>query len=69
MTNEEKIKRIDWKEKIVAVEDKIKSMSRKELAEFILNPEMPYCKGRDCPDDLSCEGCVIEWLGQEAEND
>lgn len=47
-------------------EEKIKSMSKEELAEFLiqidLGPE-PYCH-RPCAE--RCEDCVVEWLGEEA---
>ncbi len=46
--------------------EKIKNMSREELAKFLMQIDLgptPYC-GRECAE--RCEGCAIEWLGEEA---
>lgn len=47
-------------------EEKIKSMSREELAKYLLGQKLPYCAGRDCPEDHECINCVLEWLAEEA---
>ena len=50
-------------------EEKIKSMTREELAKYLLGQKQPYCAERNCPDDHNCDSCVLEWLDEEARND
>lgn len=53
-------------ERAMTNEEKIRTMRREELAEFLIQIDLgptPYC-GRKCAE--RCEGCVIEWLGEEA---
>lgn len=48
-------------------EEKIKSMSREELAKYLLvELKYPYCAERNCPEDHDCTACIMDWLGEEA---
>ena len=50
-------------------EEKIKSMTREELAELMLMNCYPYCDTTipDCPKGHNCYKCAFEWLGEKAE--
>lgn len=49
-------------------EEKIRKMSREELAEFILGKRYPYCSGaHNCTKNYDCHGCAFDWPGEDVE--
>ena len=55
----------DCENKIVTNADKIRAMTDKELAYWIMCPyDSPYCIGTD-----QCIECTLEWLKQPAEEE
>ena len=48
---------------------KIRSMSDKELAEFLADANAEYCHVGLCEDDETCRICCLNWLQQPAEED